>query len=79
MKEDMFKSGEYPAQFLFKHMLKDLNFILETARQTGFAAKLEEPFVISMPKDWERGLASEILRRSRRLSLRRVQLRPKWM
>ena len=42
LKANMFKTGEYPVQFPFKHMLKDLNFILETARQTGSEAKLGE-------------------------------------
>jgi len=40
LKAEMFKSGEYPVQFPFKHMLKDLDFILETARQRGSGAKL---------------------------------------
>jgi len=42
MKADMFESGEYPAQFPFKHMYKDLNFILETAKENGMTACIGE-------------------------------------
>lgn len=40
MKADMFRSGEYPTQFPFKHMYKDLNFILATAEENGMNAQL---------------------------------------
>lgn len=42
MKADMFKSNEYPVQFPFKHMFKDLNFILDTARDTGMKTGVGE-------------------------------------
>lgn len=42
MKEEMFKSGEYPVQFPFKHMYKDLNFIMATAREKGMHARIGE-------------------------------------
>ncbi len=42
MKADMFRSGEYPVQFPFKHMFKDLNFILETAQAAGMTARVGE-------------------------------------
>jgi 3-hydroxyisobutyrate dehydrogenase-like beta-hydroxyacid dehydrogenase len=38
----MFRSGEYPVQFPFKHMFKDLNFILETAQAAGMTARVGE-------------------------------------
>lgn len=42
MKADMFKSNEYPVQFPFKHMYKDLNFILDTACDTGMKTRVGE-------------------------------------
>ena len=42
MKADMFKTGEYPVQFPFKHMYKDLNFILATANEKGMEARIGE-------------------------------------
>jgi 3-hydroxyisobutyrate dehydrogenase-like beta-hydroxyacid dehydrogenase len=40
LKRDMFVSDTYPAQFPFRHMAKDLGFILETARHAGAAVPL---------------------------------------
>jgi 3-hydroxyisobutyrate dehydrogenase-like beta-hydroxyacid dehydrogenase len=37
MKEEMLKSGDYPAQFPLKHMLKDIKFVSDTAFETGAA------------------------------------------
>lgn len=37
-KEDMFKSGDFPAQFPLKHMAKDLKFVVDTAYDTGASA-----------------------------------------
>ncbi|MFP4475163.1 MAG: NAD(P)-dependent oxidoreductase [Desulfatibacillaceae bacterium] len=37
LKYDMLESGEYPAQFPLKHMLKDLRFMAETADEYGAA------------------------------------------
>ncbi len=37
-KEDMLRSGRYPAQFPLRHMAKDLKFALDTAYDTGAAA-----------------------------------------
>ena len=33
LKEDMFRQGEFPAQFPAKHMAKDLRFAAQTARE----------------------------------------------
>lgn len=35
LKEEMLKSGSYPAQFPFKHMAKDLQFVLASARENN--------------------------------------------
>ncbi len=34
-KADMFRKGGYPVQFPFKHMTKDLKFVVDTAYETG--------------------------------------------
>lgn len=52
MKENMFKSGEYPVQFPFKHMYKDLNFILSTAKEKGMDAKIGE----TLKEIYEKGI-----------------------
>lgn len=38
LKAEMFKSGEFPAQFPLKHMTKDIRFVLQTADECGAAA-----------------------------------------
>nr|MBF0222077.1 NAD(P)-dependent oxidoreductase [Desulfobulbaceae bacterium] len=42
LKAEMFTTGDYPVQFPFKHMYKDLNFILATAQENGMAAEIGE-------------------------------------
>jgi 3-hydroxyisobutyrate dehydrogenase-like beta-hydroxyacid dehydrogenase len=37
LKTDMLKSGTFPTQFPFKHMTKDIRFVLQTADQAGAA------------------------------------------
>jgi len=57
MKAEMFKGGNYPVQFPFKHMFKDLNFILETAGETGYPLKLGETMRNLYAVGMEQGLA----------------------
>jgi 3-hydroxyisobutyrate dehydrogenase-like beta-hydroxyacid dehydrogenase len=57
MKAEMFKTGDYLVQFPFKHMFKDLNFILETARETGSSLKLGETMRDLYAVGMEQGLA----------------------
>ncbi len=57
MKADMFKSGEYPVQFPFKHMYKDLNFILATAEQKDMEARIGQTLRILYKKGMEQGFA----------------------
>lgn len=40
LKVDMLKNNDYPAQFPFKHMAKDIRFVLQTADEAGAAAPL---------------------------------------
>jgi len=35
LKEEMFKTGDYPPQFPFKHMAKDMQFVLAAAAENG--------------------------------------------
>ncbi|WP_100277219.1 NAD(P)-dependent oxidoreductase [Mariprofundus aestuarium] len=35
LKEEMFKTGSYPAQFPFKHMAKDMQFVVAAAEKNG--------------------------------------------
>lgn len=35
LKEEMFKTGNYPPQFPFKHMAKDMQFVMDAAKQSG--------------------------------------------
>ena len=35
IKEEMLKSGSYPPQFPFKHMAKDMQFVLAAAEESG--------------------------------------------
>lgn len=37
LKEEMLRTGYYPAQFPLKHMAKDLKYVLDTAYETGAA------------------------------------------
>ena len=55
MKADMFKSNEYPVQFPFKHMFKDLNFILDTARDTGMKTRVGETLQTIYAEGMEKG------------------------
>lgn len=57
MKADMLAAGEYPVQFPFKHMYKDLNFILETAGETGTKARIGETLKALYEEGMARGLA----------------------
>jgi 3-hydroxyisobutyrate dehydrogenase-like beta-hydroxyacid dehydrogenase len=57
MKADMFKTGEYPVQFPFKHMYKDLNFILETARDNGMNARIGQTIRTLYSEGMEKGFA----------------------
>lgn len=57
MKADMFKTGEYPTQFPFKHMYKDLNFILATAEENGMNAQIARVLRDLYAKGMEKGLA----------------------
>lgn len=57
MKADMFKAGEYPVQFPFKHMFKDLNFILATASERGMEARIGEALQGLYAMGMEQGLA----------------------
>jgi len=57
MKADMLKSGEYPVQFPFKHMYKDLNFILETAQENGMNARIGETIRTLYGEGMEKGFA----------------------
>ena len=38
MKGKLIEEGQYPAQFPYKHMVKDLRFVLQTADEVGAAA-----------------------------------------
>lgn len=55
MKSDMLKSGQYPVQFPFKHMFKDLNFILATAHEHGMEARIGETLQSLYTVGMERG------------------------
>lgn len=57
MKADMFKSEEYPVQFPFKHMNKDLNFILETAEEAGLSVEIGKTLKTLYGKGMDKGLA----------------------
>lgn len=57
MKADMFKSGEYPVQFPFKHMFKDLNFIVETAQSVDMKARVGEALQSLYGEGMAQGLA----------------------
>lgn len=57
MKAEMFQSGEYPTQFPFKHMYKDLNFILATAEEKGMQARIGSVLRELYAEGMEQGLA----------------------
>jgi 3-hydroxyisobutyrate dehydrogenase-like beta-hydroxyacid dehydrogenase len=59
MKKEMLETGEYPVQFPFRYMLKDLNFILATAVEVGLDATIGETLGRLYKKGMEQGIADE--------------------
>lgn len=57
LKADMLKAGDYPVQFPFKHMHKDLNFILATAQENGMNAEIGETLRKLYGEGMEQGFA----------------------
>lgn len=56
IKSEALKSDEFPAQFPFKHMLKDLRFALDTARETDTAT----PACGAVAGVYERGMEMDL-------------------
>jgi len=59
VKEAMLRSGEYPPQFPLRHMLKDVGFAEETAREQGATAPLAGTLHRLYAKAEEQGLGDE--------------------
>lgn len=59
IKEEMLKSDNYPEQFPFKHMLKDLGFIVETAEETGARTEMGRTLKNLYEEGMKQGLADE--------------------
>jgi 3-hydroxyisobutyrate dehydrogenase-like beta-hydroxyacid dehydrogenase len=59
LKKEMFETGQYPVQFPFRYMLKDLNFILATAEEAGIDAKIGATLRDLYKKGMEQGLADQ--------------------
>lgn len=58
-KSDMMRSGEFPAQFPFKHMAKDIGFARETAGEVGAASPVADTLHELFQKGLEEGLGDE--------------------
>ncbi|MFP3982686.1 MAG: NAD(P)-dependent oxidoreductase [Desulfurivibrionaceae bacterium] len=59
IKEEMLKTDSYPGQFPFKHMLKDLGFIVDTAEETGARTDLAKTLKSLYEEGIPQGLADE--------------------
>lgn len=57
LKAGMLTAGEYPVQFPFRHMFKDLNFILSTAGDVGSPVKIGQTLRDLYAAGMEQGLA----------------------
>jgi 3-hydroxyisobutyrate dehydrogenase-like beta-hydroxyacid dehydrogenase len=55
-KAEAFKADDFPPQFPFKHMLKDLRFVLDTARETDTAT----PACGAVAGVYERGMEMDL-------------------
>lgn len=58
-KSEMMRTGEFPTQFPFKHMAKDLGFARQTAEETGAAVPLGETVARLFQTGLDEGLGEE--------------------
>ncbi|MFP4310005.1 MAG: NAD(P)-dependent oxidoreductase [Desulfococcaceae bacterium] len=58
-KSEMMRTGEFPTQFPFKHMAKDLGFARETAEEVGAAVPLGDAVARLFQNGLEKGLGDE--------------------
>jgi 3-hydroxyisobutyrate dehydrogenase-like beta-hydroxyacid dehydrogenase len=59
MKTGMIRSAEYPPQFPFKHMTKDLRFAMQTAAATGASVPLAHALLQQYQQGMEQGLGDQ--------------------
>ena len=59
LKTDMIRRGEYPPQFPFKHMTKDLRFAMQTAAATGASVPLAHTLFQQYLQGMEQGLGDQ--------------------